>query len=213
MWNEFISLFANIITYFSGIFGHNIGIAILVSTLLIRFALLPLSVKIASGTFRRQKQLEALQPEIDIIKTQYKDKPEQISMKTLALYKERGISPVDGKSLLGGFLQAPIFIAMFSAIRKIIGTGDSFLWIHNIAGPDIILTLIAAGLTGIATLTGPDFSAQSKNIMMWLPVFLTLLFLWKLSAGIGIYWIGSNLVSVVQSFLLRRKVQAIHNNL
>ncbi len=212
MWNEFTGLFANMISYFTGVFGHNIGIAILVSTLFIRFALLPLSVKIASGTFRRQKELDALQPEINSIKTKYKDKPDQINMKTLALYKENGISPMDGKSLLGGFLQAPIFIAMFSAIRKMIGAGDNFLWIHNLASPDIILTLIAAGLTGIATLAGPNLSAQNKNIMMWLPVFLTLLFLWKLSAGIGIYWVGSNLVSVIQSLLLRRRVQTTRSS-
>jgi YidC/Oxa1 family membrane protein insertase len=209
MWNEFISLLVSLITFLTGILGHNIGLAILVSTLLVRFALLPLSVKIAYGTLRRQKELNALQPEIDSIKSQYRDKPEQINQKTIALYKERGISLMDGKSLLAGLIQAPVFIAMFSAIRKIIGSGDSFLWIHNIAGPDIVLTLIAAGLTWIATLIGPNLSEQSKHIMMWVPVFLTLFFLWKLSAGIGIYWVGSNVVSVVQSFLLRRKTQTL----
>jgi len=209
MWDGFISLLTGLISFLTGILGNNVGLAILVSTLLIRFALLPLSIRIAYGTLRRQKELNELQPELDNLKSRYKNDPQQMSQKTLALYKERGISLMDGKSLLIGLLQAPIFIGMFSAISKMISSGDSFLWVNNIASPDIVLTVIAAGLTYIATVIGPNLSEQSKTVIVWLPVFLTMIFLWKLSAGIGIYWIGSNVVSVFQSFMLRRKAQAL----
>ena len=132
-----------------------------------------------------------------------------MSKKTLALYKERGISLMDGKSLLIGLIQAPVFIAMFTAIKKLVSPGDSFLWIQNIASPDVILTVVAAGLTYLATVAGPNMTAQGKTMMTWLPVFLTLFFLWKLSAGIGLYWVGSNIVSVLQSIIMRRRAQTL----
>jgi YidC/Oxa1 family membrane protein insertase len=211
MWNEFINFLVSAISSLSNIFGYNTGIIILVATLIIKLALLPLSVKIVHGTLRRQKDLKKIQPELDTLKTKYKNQPELMSKKTLALYKENKISFFDKTSLFGSIAQMPLFIGMMSAIPKIIRSGQSFLWISDIARPDVLLTVIAAGLTFLSTIIGPNLPEQRKAFMLYLPVLLTCLFLWKLSAGIGLYWVASNAVGIGQSIILRNKAKTLED--
>lgn len=206
MWNSFIDLLVNIMTQFTGIPGFNTGLIILFSSLLIRFALLPLTIKIACGNLHRQQKLQLIQPELEKLKSKYKNSPEQLNRHTLELFKRHQIAFIDGKGLLSGLLQAPLFIGMISAINRIVGTGEAFLWIRNIAHPDFFLIMIAAALSYIASVLTPNLSEQGRAMMIWLPVLLTAVFLWKLPAGIGLYWIASNLVNVFQSLVVRYKM-------
>lgn len=208
MWNSFIDLLVQGMSLFSGILGYNIGLIILVTSLVIRFALLPLTVKIACSSLHHQKKLKLIQPELEQIKQKFKDKPDQMSKKTLDLYKKHNVAIIDKKSLIGGLIQAPLFIGMISAINKIIGSGGKFLWISDITRPDFFLTAIAAALTFLASVIGPNLSEQGKAFIVWMPVFLTAIFLWKLSAGIGLYWVASNLVNVLQSFIVRQRAKS-----
>ncbi len=206
MWNSFIDLLVSVMSQFSGIPGFNTGLIILFTSLLIRFALLPLTIKIACDNLHRQEKLQLIQPELEKLKSKYKDSPEQLNRHTLELFKRHQIAFIDKKGLFGGLLQAPLFVGMISAIKKIVGTGEAFLWIRNIAHPDFLLIMIATVLSYIASVLTPNLSVQGKNIMVWMPVLLTVLFLWKLPAGIGLFWIASNLVSVIQSLVVRRRM-------
>ncbi len=208
MWNSFIDLLVNIMTQFSGIVGFSTGFIILFTSLFIRFALLPLTVEAACGNLHRQKKLQMIQPELEKLRIQYKNKPEQLNHHTLELFKRHKISLIDKKGLLSGLLQAPIFIGMISAIKRIVGTGEAFLWIRNIAHPDFFLVITATALSYIASVLTPNLSEQSKTIMIWMPVLLTIVFLWKLPAGIGLYLVASNLVNVFQSLIVRYKMSS-----
>ncbi len=206
MWNSFIDLLVNIMALLSGIPGFNTGLIILFSSLFIRFALLPLTIKIACGNLHRQSRLKQIQPELDKLKSKYKNSPEQLNRNTLELFKKHQITFIDKKGLLSGLLQAPLFVGMISAINRIVGSGETFLWIRNIAHPDFFLIIIAAALSYVSAVLTPNLSEQGRAMMIWLPVLLTAVFLWKLSAGIGLYWIASNLVNVFQSLIVRRKM-------
>lgn len=206
MWNSFIDLLVHLMSQFSAIPGFNTGLIILVTSLVFRFALLPLTIKAACSALQRQKKLQSIQPELEKLKKQHKNSPEQLSRQTLELYKKHQINLLDKKGLLSGILQAPLFIGMIAAINRIVGTGGGFLWIADLARPDFLLTAIAATLTLLASILTPNLNEQGKALVIWMPVLLTAVFLWKLSAGIGLYWVASNLVSVLQSLIVRRKI-------
>jgi len=206
MWNSFIDLLVNIMTQFSGIAGLNTGLIILFTSLLIRFALLPLTIKTACGNLHRQKKMQLIQPELEKLKSKYKSSPEQLNHHTLELFKRHKIELIDKKGLLSGLLQAPLFIGMIAAIKRIVGTGEAFLWIRNIAHPDFFIVIIATALSYIASVLTPNLSEQGKTMIIWMPVLLTAVFLWKLPAGIGLYLVASNLVNVFQSLIVRQKI-------
>lgn len=206
MWNSFVDLLANVMSVFSGIPGFNTGLVILFTSLLIRFALLPLTIKMSCGSLHRQRKLQLIQPELEKLKSKYKNSPEQLNRHTLELFRKHQVAFIDKKGLLSSLLQAPLFVGMISAIKKVVGTGEAFLWIRNIAYPDFFLTMIAVFLSYIASTLMPNLPENGRTLMIWMPVLLTAVFLWKLPAGIGLFWIASNLVNVIQSLIVRRRM-------
>lgn len=94
------------------IFG-DFGIAIIALTLLVKFALIPLSRK----QIESQKEMQELQPKIKELQKKYKNDKEQLSKKTMALYKEHKINPAAG--CLPLIIQMIIFISMYRVIINI----------------------------------------------------------------------------------------------
>ena len=86
---------------------YDLGIAIIVLTLLIRFALYPVSQK----GIRSQKEMFAIQPQIKKIQEEYKDRKEEQMKRTMALYKEKKINPFSG--CLPILIQLPVLIALY----------------------------------------------------------------------------------------------------
>ena len=207
LWNSFVDLLIGGLLSLSQIYNGNMGLAILTLSFMIRFALLPLSLKLSYRSILHQVKLKKLQPELERLQKRYKNNPNQLSEETMKLYKLHDVSPVDGKSILGGLLQAPIFMGMFAAIRRGVGSGKRFLWVADLTQPDFFMMLIVTILTYIATALNPNVLGQARNLIMWLPVILTAIFLWRLSAAIGLYWAASNTVGIIQAGILRYKTR------
>ncbi|MCH7600461.1 MAG: YidC/Oxa1 family membrane protein insertase [Myxococcales bacterium] len=103
-------------------------------------------------------------------------------------------------------MQTPLFLGLFHAIRGVLstsGAGQSFMWIKNLAGPDLGLALMVAGLVALGSITG-SVPAQQPNWMLVLPALLTLVMLLKLSAGFGLYMGASAMVTTLQALIVRR---------
>jgi YidC/Oxa1 family membrane protein insertase len=205
IWSIFVGFLQIILVALSQIYGGNIGFAIITFSFMVRLALLPLTLQIARRNQRQQLLINSIQPELQQLKKRYRNNPEQLSLKTMELYKKYGINPLDGVGILGSLIQLPVFAGLFSAIRKGIGSGGHFLWISDISQPNIILSIIIAALTIITSALSPSVQQQSKTLFLILPTVLTLLFVWQLSAGLGLYWAASSIVGVVQAAILRRK--------
>ena len=104
--------FYNVFIGFIGTFPWiDAGIVVILFTLLVKLILFPLSQK----SVRSQIEMKKIQPEIDAIKLKYKDKQEQ-ALKTMALYKEKGVSPFSG--ILLTLIQLPILIALYMVFYK-----------------------------------------------------------------------------------------------
>lgn len=192
-----------LLAYLTQIFGGSLGCAILTLSLAARVAFLPLSIKLARRARRNQEIMRLLQPEIEQLRKQLEKKPERLFEEMRKLYHKHGCNPFDLPALLAGFIQLPIFGILYSSIRSALNSRSAFLWIKNMALPDFFLTLAILSLTGLTAYLMPSASEQMRNTLIIIQVVITFLIVWKLSAGLALYWISSGMVNLFQTVWLR----------
>lgn len=124
---------------------------------------------------------------------------------TVELYRRNGIRFVDGKSLAGAFVQVPIIYGLYQALKDNVSTA-AFLWIRNIARPDLALAILAA-LTTPALAVAPQMTEQMRLAVLLIPAIFCFLAALHLSSGIAVYWIKTNLFGTVQTLALRRALR------
>ncbi len=112
----------NLLIGFYNIFG-DFGIAIIILTLIIKAALIPLSRK----QIKSQKEMQELQPKIKELQKKYKNDKERLSKETMALYKKHKVNPAAG--CLPLIIQMVVFIAMYRVIKDL--SENSSLVVHN----------------------------------------------------------------------------------
>jgi membrane protein insertase Oxa1/YidC/SpoIIIJ len=109
-------------------------------------------------------------------------------------------------SLVGALVQMPVVAGVYQAVESVATRATKFFWIARLDRPDALVASIAAGLAGATVIAAP--SAQSSRTAAALVAAVTFVLSWRLSAGVGLYWVVSNIVGVVQSLLLRRLTSA-----
>ena len=191
-----------LLTYLAQSFG-SLGCAIITLSLGIRLALLPLTLKLARRARRKQELMRALQPEIEQLKKRFAKKPERLFEEMGKLYRKHDCRPFDVPTLIGGFIQFPIFAMLYSCIRNSLGSSSAFLWIKNLAFPDFYLTLVVLFLTGLSACLLPSAPAQVRSTLIIIQLIVTFLVVWKLAAGLSLYWVSSGVVSLFQTLWLR----------
>src|SRR5436190_1057043 len=128
----------------------SLGCAILILSLGIRVALLPLTIRLARRARRNQEIMRILQPEIEQLKKRFEKKPERLFQEMRQLYQKHDCSPFDLPTLVGSFIQLPLFGILYSSIRSSLSSSSAFLWIKSLALPDFLLTLVIVSLTGLS---------------------------------------------------------------
>lgn len=103
-------------------------------------------------------------------------------------------------------IMAVTFLALFDAVRQCAAAGGRFLWIRDISRPDIALAVLVAAVTAGSMAAGPqpDIPAQQRQLLLIMPALFTLLALWQMAAGVGLYWGISSVVGVAQGVIVRR---------
>ena len=158
--------------------------------------------------------MQDLKPHMDRVRAQFKDNPQRQREEMAKLYQEQGVNPLGG--CLPILVQMPVFIGMFYVIRKFGGTPgrtspeyESFthggiLWFQDLAHADpyYILPIISA-LTMLAAteITIKNVDPQQRWLMRLLPVGFTA-FLLNFPAGLFMYWITSNLMTLGQNYVI-----------
>jgi len=142
-------MFVALLAYLAQEFGGSLGCAIITLSFGMRVALLPLTIKLARRGRRNQEIMQALQPEIEQLKRRFEKKPERLFEEMHKLYKKHDCTPLDIPTLLGSFIQLPIFAILYSSIRRSLSSGSVFLWIKNLALPDMCLMFFILLLTGL----------------------------------------------------------------
>ncbi len=216
--------------------GGDVGLAIVVLTVLIKLVLLPLSLRAA----RTQHAMRTLEPTLSALKERHKNDREALARETFAVYKEAGVNPFAIIALT--LVQIPIVFALYLSVSR--GGGVPFpeintallysfvpppgmvdmifLGIVNIAGRSLPLALLA-GLTQFihGKLSLPplaprekdakpslkDDFARSMHLQMRYALPLVIFFVaYTISATIGLYLLVSNLAAIAQEFVVRRKI-------
>lgn len=211
--------------------GQNLGVSIIILTLIIRLALYPTSAQSISA----QKKMKDLQPELDKIKLKYKDNKEEEAKATMALYQRYKINPLS--SCLPMLLQFPILIILYYALRISLDTSrfdllysftprpeiinPIFLGI-NLAEPSIYLAVISGIFQFIQSkMMMPKQKASDKkddkkgsqsmmqnilsNQMTYFFPILTIYIGTTIPAALTLYWLVTIIFSIVQQYLITKK--------
>lgn len=208
--------------------GRDLGIAIILLTVIVKLVLWPLSAK----ALHSQKALADLQPKLDALKKEYGDRQEELAKAMMALYSKEKVSPFS--SCLPVLIQLPVFIALYRALSHglksegldslypfVANPGvikGSFLGIMDLAVKSAPLAILA-GITQyvqakmMITRQQPKqtpgakdeqmLAAMNKQMLYMMPA-LTVILGWSLPGGLSLYWLMQNLLTVAQQKLFFR---------
>jgi len=197
----------------------NYGVAVILLTLIIKLLFYPLTQRSMVKMKEMGEQMKRLKPQIDRLKAKYKKMPKDMSTRSkmneemMALYQREGINPMAQMTgCLPMLLQMPIFFALFTLLPKAIELrGAAFFgWIHDlsVADPYYITPLIMGVTMVISTkMTMTTELEGPQKMMLWLmPVMFTWICLWA-PAGLTLYWLTNNVLTMGQQYLINRKVK------
>ena len=227
IFNLFVGLY-NIIP------GNDVGVVILLITILIRLALYPSTNK----SIKAQRNLQELQPKMEEIKKKYANDKQKQTQATMELYKNNKVNPMS--SCLPMLIQLPILIALYMVLRDGLastniaqnlysfvpnpGTIKSISFgFFDLSKPNIVLAVLAgvAQFVQAKTLsrkqapktagTGSKdenmMSMMNKQMLYFMPV-LTIIIGLQLPAGLTLYWFFSTVLMAAQQLILNKKDQA-----
>lgn len=199
--------------------GHNIGVAIILLTVLIRVALIPSS----KHAIEAQKKIKDLNPEIEALKKKYPDKQEQ-ARKIMEFYKINKINPLSG--CLPLLIQLPVFFILYYVFRTGLTTEryadllysftphldtikTGFLWV-DLAKPDkfYIFGIIAGALQFIQarqitpvkknSAKSSDIQDVLQNQALYIMPLMTVIIAATLPSALALYWIITTLFTIIQ---------------
>lgn len=179
----------------------NFGISIIIVTILIKIALLPLTLK----QDKSMKEMKKLQPELEKIKKDYAHDKQMLNIKTMELYREHKVNPLGG--CLPILIQFPILIALFGVLRNgIIPKDSSFLWLKlSDKDPFYILPVLNGAVSFLQQkLMGTSDNPQMKNMMFIFPI-LMIYISYRMPSGLQLYWLTSSILAVVQQYFIMKK--------
>ena len=180
----------------------NFGVSIIVVTILIKIALLPLTLK----QDKSMKEMKKIQPELEKLKEKYANDKQMLNIKTMELYKEHKVNPLGG--CLPLLLQLPILFALFGVLRNgIIPKDSSFLWLKlSVPDPFYVLPVLNGAVSFFQQklMGSADSNPQMKNMMYVFPIMM-IMFSLKMPSGLQLYWLTSSILAVVQQYFIMKK--------
>jgi YidC/Oxa1 family membrane protein insertase len=189
----------------------NYGVAIILLTVVSKVLFYPLTVK----SMRSMKAMQALQPQVNALRSRYQKDPQALQRETLALYRKHHVNPMGG--CLPMIAQVPIFYALYLALSVSVELqGSPFLcfghliwfdlWICDLAAHDPIYVLpVLMGITMFVQqkMTPTMGDPRQARMMLFMPVIFTFMFL-NLPSGLVLYWTVSNILQILQQKLMDR---------
>jgi YidC/Oxa1 family membrane protein insertase len=183
----------------------NWGWAIIILTLLLKVALYPLS---AAG-YKSMAKMKKLTPRLQKLKETFGDDRAKLHQAMAEMYKTEKINPLGG--CLPILIQIPVFIALYWVLLAAVEMrGAPWLgWITDLTAPDPWYILpVVMGITSIlqVKLNPQPMDPMQAKIMMIMPVAFTVMFVF-FPAGLVLYWITNNILSITQQWAINKQVQ------
>jgi YidC/Oxa1 family membrane protein insertase len=200
-WSMVVGFVRALVFALAHLFGNSVGSGILAVSVLVRLALLPLTLRTARRMLAHQARIAELKPQLERLRVRHGDDRAALAEATMTLYRAHGIGAIPGGTLTSTLIQLPVGAALYQAFAKGLGPRLGFLWIGDLARPDVALAVVAASLAGLAA--GLGTTSPSRGAVA-ISATITLLLAWRLSASVALYWVASSGVGTVQALLLRR---------
>jgi len=211
------------LTFFQG-YVINFGLAILLMTIIVKAILFPL----ANKSYKSMAKMRKYSPELKELRDQYKDDKNRQNQEMMKFYQENKINPLSG--CMPMLVQIPIFFALYKVLFVTIEMRHApfYGWIKDlsIADPTNIFNLfglfdfeppiwlISVGVLPILfSLTmviqqklSPKPTDQTQAVIMkWMPIIFVFIFA-RFPAGLVLYWVWSNILSIIQQYFITRKI-------
>ncbi|WP_141738757.1 membrane protein insertase YidC, partial [Acidithiobacillus caldus] len=175
--------------------------------------LLVLAVKIlffypSAISYRSMANMRKLQPKLEQIKKQYGEDRQKMGAAMMELYRSEKVNPMAG--CLPIVIQMPVFIALYWVLVESVSLrmAPFVLWIHDLAAPDpyfILPLLMGVSMFIQQRLNPAPMDPMQKKILSALPVIFAIFFSF-FPAGLVLYWLTNNVVSIAQQYLITRHV-------
>ena len=183
--------------------ARNWGVAIILLTVLVKALLYPLTYK----SMQSMQEMRKLQPEIEKLKAKLGDDKEKLNLAVMQLYQQHKVNPLGG--CLPMLFQMPIWLALYATLQTSVELyREPFLWIQDLTQMDPIyvlpLTMGASSFIMQKLSPQPADNAQAKMLLYFMPIFFTFIML-KLPAGLTLYILVNNLLSIAQQQWMMRK--------
>ena len=208
--------------------GQDLGVAIILLTIIIRVVFIPLSIK----SLVSQREMGRLQPKIKELQEKHKGDKQALAKAQMALWKENKINPLSG--CLPILVQLPVIWALYKVFINGVkqeSLVDLYSFVHNpgilahigigfidLAQKNPIMAVIAGILQGIqsylttrmqssATIGQPDAAAKMTKQMMYIFPVMIVVISWSLPAGLVLYWITTTAFAIFELLFIRRRYQ------
>ena len=227
IFQPLINVFEALLKFFHDDIGLGWGLAIIALTVLIRFLLLPLTLKQLRSMYR----MAQLTPEIKRLRDKHGSDPRRLQRETMLFYKENRINPLG--SVLPAVAQVPVFLSVYfmlgTDLRHDICPGTNppgtpnpqacgetaashFLFIPDLtsrATGTVLVALLAlyvgSQLFSFLLSANPTMDKTQRMIFIALPFFFITI-AWQLPAGLLVYWITTNTWTIVQGAIVRKRL-------
>ena len=213
MWQQAIKLLQDILNFFyTGVGDY--GLAIILLTVVVRVAMLPLTIK----QTKSMHDLQRIQPKLKALQEKYKSDKQKMQEEMMKLYQDNRVNPLGG--CLPTIVQLPVMIALFQMLREAKSFqfgAPKFFWLipHltdtaatafkggiGLAVPYIILLALFVGTTYLPQkMMSQD--PQQERMMVMMSVFMAFIG-WTIPAGVILYWVTTNIFTLGQQYLMLR---------
>ena len=184
----------------------NWGVAIIILTLLVKLAFFQLS---AAG-YKSMARMRKVQPKIMAIREEYANDKGKQSQAMMELYQKEKINPLGGCFPI--LVQMPVFIALYWVLMESVELRQApfALWIEDLSVMDpyfVLPLLMGASMYYMQKLNPAPPDPMQAKIMQWMPIVFTFFFLW-FPAGVVLYWLCNNLLSMGQQYIINRRIES-----
>ncbi len=182
----------------------NWGWAIMALVLIIKIAFYWLQAK----GYESMAKMKAINPKVMAMRERYKDKPQEMQQEMMRIYREEKVNPMGG--CLPIMVQIPVFIALYWVLLSSVEMrGAPWIgWIRDLAAPDpyFILPLVMTLTTLLQTALNPTPPDPMQAKLMWfMPLAFSVMFFF-FPAGLVLYWITNNVLSIAQQWLINTRM-------
>lgn len=183
-------------------YTHNYGVTIILLTVGIKLLFIPLQYK----SYKSMKQMQEIQPKVLALQEKFKDDRERLNKELIKVYRDNKVNPVGG--CLPMVLQMPVFVALFNILYMTIDLRQAplGLWITDLSIQDpyyILPVIMGVSMLIMQKIQPTTMDPAQAKIMLLLPALMTFLFI-NFPAGLVLYWLTNNVLSIVQQFATDR---------